>query len=135
MDAQTSERAAVAERKKRACDGDDVNENCVVAMLHDNDFRELFMGDAGERPCYDALRADHPLAFDPSETWQTRHEKRSTSMTAWAKSLGSYALLERTRCYMPVVRSVGRPESAQQRQKLLFRLLQKADLEIRKWLK
>lgn len=28
--------------------GDDVNENSIVAMLHHNDFRELFMGDAGE---------------------------------------------------------------------------------------
>ena len=28
--------------------GDDVNENSIVAMLHYNDFRELFMGDAGE---------------------------------------------------------------------------------------
>jgi competence protein ComEC len=28
--------------------GDDINENSIVAMLHYNDFRELFMGDAGE---------------------------------------------------------------------------------------
>jgi competence protein ComEC len=28
--------------------GDDVNENSIVAMLRYNDFRELFMGDAGE---------------------------------------------------------------------------------------
>jgi hypothetical protein len=28
--------------------GDDVNENSIVAMLHYNGFRELFMGDAGE---------------------------------------------------------------------------------------
>jgi competence protein ComEC len=28
--------------------GDDVNENSIVTMLHDKDFRELFMGDAGE---------------------------------------------------------------------------------------
>lgn len=28
--------------------GDDVNENSIVAMLHDKGFRELFMGDAGE---------------------------------------------------------------------------------------
>ena len=28
--------------------GDDVNENSVVGMLHYYDFRELFMGDAGE---------------------------------------------------------------------------------------
>jgi competence protein ComEC len=28
--------------------GDDVNENSIVAMLHYGDFRELFMGDAGE---------------------------------------------------------------------------------------
>jgi len=28
--------------------GDDVNENSIVAMLHYNDFRELFTGDAGE---------------------------------------------------------------------------------------
>lgn len=28
--------------------GDDVNENSIVAMLHSNGFRELFMGDAGE---------------------------------------------------------------------------------------
>src|SRR5580658_2961299 len=28
--------------------GDDINENSIVAMLHYNNFRELFMGDAGE---------------------------------------------------------------------------------------
>jgi competence protein ComEC len=28
--------------------GDDVNENSIVAMLHYNNFRELFTGDAGE---------------------------------------------------------------------------------------
>ena len=28
--------------------GDDINENSIVAMLHYNDFRKLFMGDAGE---------------------------------------------------------------------------------------
>jgi competence protein ComEC len=28
--------------------GDDVNENSIVTMLHYGDFRELFMGDAGE---------------------------------------------------------------------------------------
>ena len=28
--------------------GDDINENSIVAMLHYGDFRELFMGDAGE---------------------------------------------------------------------------------------
>jgi competence protein ComEC len=28
--------------------GDDVNENSIVAMLHYREFRELFMGDAGE---------------------------------------------------------------------------------------
>ena len=28
--------------------GDDVNENSIVAMLHYQSFRELFMGDAGE---------------------------------------------------------------------------------------
>ncbi len=28
--------------------GDDINENSIVAMLHCGDFRELFMGDAGE---------------------------------------------------------------------------------------
>ncbi len=28
--------------------GDDINENSIVAMLHYNGFRELFMGDAGE---------------------------------------------------------------------------------------
>jgi competence protein ComEC len=28
--------------------GDDINENSIVAMLHYKDFRELFMGDAGE---------------------------------------------------------------------------------------
>lgn len=28
--------------------GDDVNENSIVTILHYNDFRELFMGDAGE---------------------------------------------------------------------------------------
>ena len=28
--------------------GDDINENSIVAMLYYNDFRELFMGDAGE---------------------------------------------------------------------------------------
>lgn len=28
--------------------GDDINENSIVAMLHFNDFSELFMGDAGE---------------------------------------------------------------------------------------
>ena len=27
---------------------DDIDENSIVAMLHYNDFRELFMGDAGE---------------------------------------------------------------------------------------
>jgi len=28
--------------------GDDINENSIVAMLHYQNFRELFMGDAGE---------------------------------------------------------------------------------------
>ena len=28
--------------------GDEINENSIVAMLHNNNFRELFMGDAGE---------------------------------------------------------------------------------------
>jgi beta-lactamase superfamily II metal-dependent hydrolase len=28
--------------------GDDVNENSIVVMLRDRDFRELFLGDAGE---------------------------------------------------------------------------------------
>ena len=44
--------------------GDDVNENSIVTMLHYHEFRELFMGDAGEAneerllSAGDNLRAD-----------------------------------------------------------------------------
>ena len=44
--------------------GDDVNENSIVAMVHYHEFRELFMGDAGEANEERLLSAGYNLQAD-----------------------------------------------------------------------
>ena len=53
--------------------GDDINENSIVAMLHYDNFSELFMGDAGESSEARLLASDADLHVDVVDVLKVGH--------------------------------------------------------------
>lgn len=62
--------------------GDDVNENSIVTMLHSRRFRELFMGDAGEKSEERLINAGDDLHADIVKVGHHGSAYASTSLFA-----------------------------------------------------
>jgi competence protein ComEC len=78
--------------------GDDVNENSIVVMLRTANFRELFMGDAGEVSEARLLASGDDLQADVLKAGHHGSRYASTPMFAVAESRSSPGR-HRSQCY------------------------------------